>query len=343
MDPINVSNWQIDEQFSPYPEGSRDKYALISPKNCSDPNILSGHRYLLKFSNPRYPVQFWSEIIAFRVAVAMNVKAPACFLSFDPNSGELGSLNEWFYGPKIERDELIGSYIEAIEKKDASMESFAPDQDVSHAFSLYVPGSSYMARFIEDYDFEKGKKHNLKTLRNLVTRIRMIYGVDYWPYWAMIFTFDAMIGNTDRHQDNWGILWRRNQAGDLIPRFAPAFDNGTSLLHEMMDVRMQSFADPAFRRRYIAKGRHHIRATIDAPKPLGHLELIEELIRVNPNLHSYIASTLAFDMNALRADVMELCSVNCAVPLSTERAEAILAMLADRQAILRNDILGIDN
>jgi hypothetical protein len=106
---------------------------------------------------------------------------------------------------------------------------------------------------------------------------------------------------------------------------------------------MQSFADPDFRRRYITKGRHHIRATIDAPKPYGHLELIGELVRFHPNLLSYIESTLTFDMNALRAEVMELCSVNCTVPLSPERAEAIVSVLADRQAILRNEILVTNN
>ena len=64
MDVIDISGWGIDEAFYPYPEGSRNKYAPIAPEDGCTPAIIPGHRYLMKFSNQRYPVQFWSEVIS---------------------------------------------------------------------------------------------------------------------------------------------------------------------------------------------------------------------------------------------------------------------------------------
>jgi hypothetical protein len=55
-------------------------------------------------------------------------------------------------------------------------------------------------------------------------------------FWAKALTFDALIGNTDRHQDNWGIIiTRQTEAPNKIKkmRISPVFDNGTSMGHEI--------------------------------------------------------------------------------------------------------------
>lgn len=341
MQSVDVSEWTVDEQFSPYPEGSRDKYALISPSDCAYPGIVPNHRYLLKFSNPRYPVQFWSEIVAYRIADLMGVPAPECFLSSDPNSGQPGSLTSWFYGKQIEADApwptdlVVDSQIGGGQDVE---DGFAPE-DAPRTYSLYVPGSSYMARFIEDYDFKKGKQHNLKTLRNFVTLLRMKYGIDYWPLWSMYFIFDAIIGNTDRHQDNWGVLWRRDQTGNLNPRFAPAFDNGTSLLHEILDRKLPAFQDQEFRLRYIGRGRHHLRAERDAANQLGHLDLLRLILEARPDLSAYMKPCCDFSSDALTEQVSSLCEVDCPVPLTSARAQAMIAIVEERRRIIRDEIL----
>ena len=61
-------------------------------------------------------------------------------------------------------------------------------------------------------------------------------------YWARIFAFDALVGNTDRHQENWGLLWS-NTGGIPRVRFSPAFDNGTSLGHEITEAALPNFED----------------------------------------------------------------------------------------------------
>jgi len=47
--------------------------------------------------------------------------------------------------------------------------------------------------------------------------------------------FDALIGNTDRHHENWALLKR--EAGPTDHRLAPSFDHASSLGREMRDER----------------------------------------------------------------------------------------------------------
>lgn len=42
--------------------------------------------------------------------------------------------------------------------------------------------------------------------------------------------FDAIIGNTDRHLNNWDLLWGVDANGKMHIQYAPIFDNGGSLL-----------------------------------------------------------------------------------------------------------------
>ena len=43
-----------------------------------------------------------------------------------------------------------------------------------------------------------------------------------------ILIFDALIGNCDRHSENWGLVGNTNSDG-LKNRLAPAYDNAASL------------------------------------------------------------------------------------------------------------------
>lgn len=76
---------------------------------------------------------------------------------------------------------------------------------------------------------------------------------DWRAWWCDTLLFDALIGNTDRHHDNWGLLWSTAHC----VRMAPVFDNGTSLGHEIYPNKMPAFRDVRYVSRYISRGRHH--------------------------------------------------------------------------------------
>lgn len=44
-----------------------------------------------------------------------------------------------------------------------------------------------------------------------------------WDWWVGYTVLDALVGNTDRHQENWGVI------GDGSRRLAPTFDHASSL------------------------------------------------------------------------------------------------------------------
>lgn len=80
-------------------------------------------------------------------------------------------------------------------------------------------------------DGYKGKNHNFRALKKIFTDLELENRVtlNWQIYWAKTFLFDALIGNTDRHQDNWSIIQDRK---NLKIRIFPIFDNGTSMGHE---------------------------------------------------------------------------------------------------------------
>lgn len=62
-----------------------------------------------------------------------------------------------------------------------------------------------------------------------------------WEQFFELLVFDALIGGTDRHYYNWGILEIADNGKFL--RLAPAFDNGVSLMWKMEEYRPQLMRD----------------------------------------------------------------------------------------------------
>lgn len=50
-----------------------------------------------------------------------------------------------------------------------------------------------------------------------------------------MFVIDALIGNTDRNNSNWGIILRKDGAKEI----APVYDNGNCLNNKWDDEKMQ--------------------------------------------------------------------------------------------------------
>jgi hypothetical protein len=66
----------------------------------------------------------------------------------------------------------------------------------------------------------------IQALKNYVRKNKTSKSV--WKQFFELLVFDALIGGTDRHYNNWGILEKADDSKFI--RLAPAFDNGISLL-----------------------------------------------------------------------------------------------------------------
>lgn len=295
--------WRPDEEFAVYPEGARDKSLLYSPDPAAHDFLVPNHRYLFKHSNSRYPDQFWTEIIAYRIGCMLGVAVPPAFVAWDSSSGVCGALIEWF-----------------LDYPDG------PDE-------RYVPGGDYMTRMIPGYERKKGRQHNFEHITALMIALtRTGKFADEWHrWWCDTLLFDALIGNTDRHQDNWGLLL----TADGKARMAPVFDNGTSLGHEIFPHKMAAFYEPGRLAHYINRGTHHLRWHIADQRPGGHAALIARLYVRSPDLREHVKKRLAsFNMEAMGAIISGMTEFDIPIPLSPVRAEFVRRLTEARYQTL---------
>ena len=290
---IDLNHW-IDDNTHPYQEGSREKSRVISPASDNYKFIKDTHQYLFKYSNSRYPCQFWIEILAYRLGTLIGVKVPPAHIGLDREKIPV-ALIEWFYKTK-------------------SNESF---EDGGHFF----------VRKIVNFDRRKGKLHNFKTLLEILTE-----NINHHDLWhselIKMFLFDALIGNTDRHQDNWGIV-----TIDGKKRLAPAFDNGTAWGHEIIEGNLA--IQLAKIETYIRNGRHHIRIKQKSIKRLNHLDYVKLLIKIDPKSIEIIKPILEFTKNQITDIFNEATEFNKLIKdpykLSDHRVEFMTKLLLLRQ------------
>lgn len=310
IDVIDITGWQRDPKFPIFPQGARAKTAVFAPASPLLPGLRPRQRYLFKYSLPRYPEEFWSEIVAQIVGKRIGVPVPTVFLARDGSTGYVGALIEWFYNDGAER---------------------------------MVPGGDMFQRLIPGFDRKRGTQHNVRD----ILRIRDLYqdagfkiaASDEWRVnWARMLFFDALIGNGDRHQDNWALLVdaRSIRKGRFV-RLAPAFDNGSSMGREITDERAEAFTDQDIDR-YVARGRHHVKwARSDAGRT-GHVELVRRLAVEWKAADTSLRRMADISIDPILSDISALSEASVSVPLTPTRINLMLRLLVRRSQLLRQAV-----
>ena len=307
---IDIAGWDIHQDYEVFPVGARDKSLRVSPDPAPFDFCLAGHRYLFKEAiksaknpnQPRHPDQYWAEVIAFRVGRLMGLTLPPVFVAIDSLSDEPGTVNEWFLGYNDENDER------------------------------FSPGGDYMQRRIPDYDREKGKRHNLSTI---ITLSRVLerggwLSHDWRLYWGLGLCFDALIGNTDRHQENWGLIWTEDSP---TARFAPYFDNGTSLGHELQPEKMQRMVrDPNEFNAYLRRGEHQMRWSLGDERRLPSIQGIVRYCEHFPEIRAILIERLVgVCEDELVAMLHNLTCFDLPHPFTQQRAEFVAFLTLRRR------------
>lgn len=151
---------------------------------------------------------------------------------------------------------------ECLDKRGCAVESFIVDR----RRQFLVHGNEVLAGTVTGYDMEKRFRQSDHTLSNI---IRCITGGRIFGGAAMraaaeqlcgYVTLDALIGNTDRHHENWGLLGTptaERQGIFTIARMevAPSFDHASSLGRELLDEERLRRLDEKTILSYIHKGR----------------------------------------------------------------------------------------
>ncbi len=122
-------------------------------------------------------------------------------------------------------------------KRGSVTESFARNErELRH-------GNELLAKMISGYDREQRfgqSQHTLDNIRHALERVfvRSTAAERANRTFAGYLVLDAVIGNTDRHHENWGILIRRVRR-NYLGRLSPSFDHASSLGRELSDDRRQ--------------------------------------------------------------------------------------------------------
>ena len=153
-----------------------------------------------------------------------------------------------------------------------------------------VHGNQMLKRAVHGYDPEKEFRQSSHTLANIWQVMDSIFGESEHAEKAKsrlaeYVVLDALIGNTDRHHENWGILrWERKRYHWVDLFVAPSFDHASSLGRELQDERRDRILAENGIGDYAEKGRGAIywsEADRRGPSPL---ELVRRATRSYPDL-----------------------------------------------------------
>jgi hypothetical protein len=301
---FDVATWDIDAEFGVFPQGARAKDAVFAPKPPPEPILIESKRYLFKRSKKSYPDQFWGEIVAYRLGCLLGVPVPPAFASWNSNTEHCAALIEWFYADRNEAFVMAGDFLQRVQP---------------------------------DFDRKRGAHHNLQDISRLMRSFTFhkILEPGWRQWWTDALLFDALIGNTDRHQDNWGLIFSRDQKA-VHGRLSPLFDNGTSLGHERLVDRVNAWSEQDYER-YIGKGRHHVKwSLVSHTLQNGHLELLSCALREWPETCETALARLNFTANDLSDSFSDLLGIAAPIPFSRERMTFMLNLLTRRHTLLKS-------
>lgn len=265
MEFYDVSNWF--ETSVPSTKGTREKLVLIKPG--------TEDYYFLKFPmvrvNRDYTPENWSEILAYEIGTALGFKVLRYALA--AYKGRIGCISK-------------------------NMTTTSNNESL-------VEGHSILSSYDSTYDPSNKNTYNRYTFEFVKNALKAYNATFYIKDFIRTIIFDAIIGNSDRHQSNWGIIQsitasevrparkslnfpfgksRKNTAGFALKieyKSAPIYDSGCCLGREFGELQIQQHLDIQSKfDKYIRNGVSELRTGKTLRKP-SHEELIRHIKNAN--------------------------------------------------------------
>ena len=244
--------------------GTRDKTVLKKTKK--------GRVYFLAKTYDKDVGELRSEVCASNIARLLGFSVQKTWLCRIPQHESLGLRHP------------IGVVIQLDVRRQKETRRGKFREDLIHGTDLI---SLIDKKFAELKDL-KGKR-KIYTL-NLVVKALRSYVEKHpgseivWEQFFELLAFDALIGGTDRHYYNWGIL-EVADTGKFL-RLAPAFDNGVSLMWKMAEYKPQFMKD-------LMIGNFHKKPKAMFKKPDGGKYGLFEILKVLYELEEIKGSKVA--------------------------------------------------
>lgn len=254
--------------------------------------------WLFKYPRPNSG-EHWAEKIAFEIAILLEISCARVELAVFQDTR--GSASESFI-----------SY----------------NQQLFH-------GNQILARHMEGYDPTARRfVQSRHTLSNIWWALERVFEENEGSNmakarFAEFLVLDAVIGNIDRHHENWGVARRRDEDGNgWLGYLAPTFDHASSLGRELQDERREGLLTNNRIGNYSGKGSGGIywsECDGKAPSPLKLVSLayqecpsllgpaLSKLERLDEAALSEIVGRVPSDWmsDVARRFAVELVSYNC--------------------------------
>lgn len=316
--PIDIATWNMEEEV--YPEGKRVKTSVYCPGIAPYDFLEANHRYIFKRSPTWSPEQYWVEIFAYQLGKHMEIDIPPTYVAFDSKRNNSGALIRWF------------------------LESVPYEEE-------YIRGGDLCQEQISGFNRKSGEQHNFETIVKIFEQsLPQEYPeskLDWKTYWAKTLVFDALIGNTDRHQDNWGIiesfqykLIQPNSSYVRKARIAPVYDNGSSMGGEIANKNLIRFKDETSIERYVRKGLQHMRWSLGNLERLEHCEFLKKLINTYPEMQEIMLDTLGSVNGHIFSQLLNmLTEFDVIIKLSHGRSDFMLRLITFRHNRLLKELI----
>lgn len=184
------------------PMGSKEKSWLL--------DVATERAFLLKYSR-KNTGEHWSEKVAAEVAALLGV--PHAPVDLGVRGGRMASLSYSFLQPK-----------EAL-----------------------IHGNELLSEIDPEYPAQQNyrvKEHTLDAIRSALeahavrppTTVEPPHDLSAFGWFVGYLMLDALVGNTDRHHENWGVVTvSAGEARRLV--LAPSYDHASSLGRELRDEK----------------------------------------------------------------------------------------------------------
>lgn len=153
--------------------------------------------------------------------------------------------------------------------------------------------------------------------------------------------FDALVGNTDRHHENWGVVISGQTDDQTDFHLAPTFDHASSLGRELTDeARAKRLTTPDPRatvEAYAERAHSAFYGVGQNPKPLTSRETVAALRQAAPETTIFWAKKLETIESTVFEDIFARIGPN---DISNEAVEFALRVLAYNQSMIREVGLG---
>lgn len=231
--------------------GTRNKLVVENPHNLS----LYFFKTSLKKEKMDYKYEFWSEIIASKIGLFLKYKMLVYDIAI--HKDEMGCLSKLMIN--TDKEELN-------------------------------EGINYLRRYNQNYNPEDKSQYDKYTFSFIGEALKsheMDFAIEDI---IRVIIFDSIIGNSDRHQENWGFITSNSPIQENKPtrifgkkpisirkeEFSPIYDSGSCLGRELTDEKvLQMLNNQDMLEAYVKRGVSEIRW--NDGKRINHFQLISNL------------------------------------------------------------------